>query len=204
MSKLAPRNSSQAAEFLKAQHKGSLKWRALCLMLQRQARGLPAVYPSALAAQESTPVGERVHKVKDLRRGMVAYSDEINDNNPYGHIYYIAGWKGPKSDANNCMTWTNDMVRMGGVDLVPITAYLSRWGDNFQFGATWLNGYDFSEFDKPPVETRGSLGTNYFHAMEDIEKSIATHRKKGHAKLVKALENDLARMKRKATQWSKD
>lgn len=199
--KLAPRNAEQAAAFLKSAHDGQLVWRRLCLSLQRQARGLPAVYPSALAAAVATPESERVYKVADLRRGMVAYSDDPNDSNTAGHVYFIAGWKGPKSDPSNCLTWTNDALRSGGVDIVPITFYKANWGDGFQFGATWLNGYDFSDFNKPPQATRGTLGDNYLHAIEDIEKALRFHRRKGNTALVNALEKDLDRMKKRLERF---
>lgn len=200
----APRTTQQARAFLKAAHDGPLKWRALCLRLQREARGLPAVYPSALSAANATPVSERVHKVKDLRAGMVAYSDDPHDSNPYAHIYFIAGWSGSRDDPSNLWTWTNDAKRSGGVDLVPITFYRAFWGDGFMFGATWLNGYDFSEFDKPPVPEpkRAKLGDNYLHAIEDVKKAIRVHEKKGHVALVRALQRDLNRMQERYDRWN--
>jgi hypothetical protein len=197
--KIAPKTTEEAAKFLNAQHSGPLKWRGMCLSLQRQARGLPAVYPSAIAAQHATPESERVRRVQDLRRGMVAYSDDPNDSNPYGHIYFIAGWFGKSKDnPDNLMTWTNDARRRGGVDMVPITFYRKNWGDNFQFGATWLNGYDFAEFNaKPkPAPERARLGDNYEHAIHDMEAAIKAHKAKGHDALVAVLERDLAHMKR--------
>lgn len=130
-SKLAPRNTNETAAFLKSEHdKGSLDWYLLCLSLQRQARGLPAVYPSAISAALATPERERVHNVSDLRRGMVGYCDDPNDSNPYGHIFFIAG----RSKSGTILTWTNDALRSGGVDVVPLDFYNKRWGDTFHFG----------------------------------------------------------------------
>lgn len=203
--KLAPRNADQAAAFIKHQHQTRANWRRMCLSLQRQARGLPAVYPSALSAALATPKSERVTKVADLRHGMIAYSDDPNDSNPAGHVYYIAGWSGPKSDPSNLLTWSNDVTSWyGGVGLVPITYYKANWGDGFQFGATWLNGYDFADFNKAPKPEphRAKLGDNYAHALDDIERALAYHRKKGHKRLVKALERDVARMKRRIERFS--
>lgn len=195
------KTTEQAAEFLKYQHDTeSTDWRALCLKLQRMARGLPAVYPSALAAAEATPESERVYALQDLRRGMVAYSDDPNDGNPYGHIYFIIG----RDHMDRLLTWSNDVRVPGGVDVVPIQFYSRHWGDTFQFGATWLNGYDFSEFNKPPKETRGGLGENYAHAIEDVEKAIKRHEKKGHDKLVRVLRRDLERMKKHQTRFGHD
>ena len=198
MTKIAPQTTDQAAAFLREAHEGPLEWKALCLKLQRMARGLPAVYPSALAAMEATPVGERVTKLEDLRRGMVAYSDDPNDSNPFAHIYFIAG----RSKSGDILTWTNDALRTGGVDVVPITFYLDRWGDSFKFGASWLNGYDFSDANGKPKNTRGSLGENYSHAIEDVRKSIRYHRDAGHVKLVALLERDLEVMKKRKARFS--
>lgn len=200
----APRPTNQTADFLKAAHRGPLTWRAMCLSLQRQARGLPAIYPSALSAAVATPESERVYEVAALRRGMVAYSDDPNDSNPYGHIYFIAGWDGPKTNPANCWTWTNDMARSGGVDLVRLSTYRANWGDNFQFGATWLNGYNFAEFDKPPTPDpqRATLGGNYEHAIEDVKKALRFHEKKGHTGLVKGLRKDLDRMTKRMERRS--
>lgn len=204
--KIAPRTSNEAAAFLKRQHDiGSTSWRGMCLSLQRQARGLPAIYPSALSAALATPESERVHKVADLRRGMVAYSDDPNDGNPFGHIYYIIGWKDGvrRGDPDDCLTWTNDR-RPGMVDVVPLSYYRANWGDGFQFGATWLNGYDFKEFEakpKPPPEP--VLGKQYEHAMEDLRKVIQFHKKKGHDRLVELLQRDLTKMKGRATRFSR-
>lgn len=191
--KVAPRSTKEAANFLRAAHTGPLIWKQLCLKLQRQARGLPAVYPSAIAAQLATPLTERVHRREDLRRGMVAYSDDPRDANVFGHIYFIAG----RDRDGRILTWSNDLRRSGGVDIVPLDAYENFWGDTFQFGATWLNGYDFSEFDKPPVETRGKLGDNYRAAMEDVAELERKHRKRGHTILADKLARDLEVMKKR-------
>ncbi len=198
MDKIAPRSGNEAAEFLRTQHTGELKWRALCLALQRTARGLPAIYPSAIAAQLATPESERVYKREDLRRGMVAYSDEPRDRNIFGHIYFIAG----RDKSGRILTWSNDVRRSGGVDIVPLDFYEQYWGDTFQFGATWLNGYDFHEFDKPPVETRGSLGSNYRAAVEDIRRLERKHREKGHTILADKLAKDLKVMERRLARYS--
>lgn len=198
----APATGNEAAQFLRHQHAiGSLAWRAKCLMLQREARKIPALYPSALSAALATPKSERITHISGLRRGMVAFSDDPNDSNPFGHVYFIAGRRGgDKSDPNNVLVWSNDVVpgRPGAVGLVTLHFFKVNWGDNFQFGATWLNGYQFHEFDKPPkpAPERVHLADNYDHAIDDISRELHRIKGSGHPNMVAALENDLARMKR--------
>lgn len=197
---IEPRNTEDTAAWLRNQHKiGSREWASLCLSAQRQARGLPAVYPSANAAAYATPEEERIYKVKDLRRGMVAYMDNKHDSRPFGHVFFIAG----RNKNNELMTWSTDAKVRGGIDMVPITFFKTNWNYEFMFGATWLNGYNFDEFDKPvapPHRTR--LGDNYIHAIEDVEKAIFYHKKKRHTRLVELLEVDLQRMKENLAKYS--
>jgi hypothetical protein len=199
--------TAEALAFLKREKSNpSRSWLGYCLMLQRMARDLPAVYPSALAAANATPVSERVAKVADLRQGMVAYSDDPHDSNPSGHIYFIAGWANgvtkSESNADRLFVFTNDAPKSGRVGVVPITYFRSYWGDSFQFGATWLNGYSFPDFDKAAEPVHPTLGANYQHALDDIRKAIAHHQKKGDERIVKALQRDLDRMTRKFAKYS--
>jgi hypothetical protein len=199
----APRNTNEAAAFLRNEHEsGSREWKSLCQSLQRQARGVPAVYPSALSSAMHTPASERVHKIADLRRGMVAYSDHPSDSNPFGHVYFIIGRKkgSVPSDPSGILTWTN--LSDGRVGVVPLSYFLNSWGDPFQFGATWINGFNFADFDAPPKPDRPSLGDTFQHAMEDIRKSIRFHEGKGHPALVRALKRDLARMEKRWEHWT--
>lgn len=192
----APRGTEDAARFLREAHDGPLTWERMCLSLQRQARGLPVVYPSALTAAAATPEEDRVYEVKDLKRGMIAYSDDPSDANPYGHIYFICG----RNKNGVMMTWSNDVKRRGGVDLVPLSFYQNKWGDGFQFGATSLNNFTFSEFE-PPKPVRPSLGDNFANAIENVEKAIRFHEKRGHGALVRALKKDLAEMEQTAKRF---
>lgn len=192
--------TSQAAKFLRDAHNGPPVWRNLCLRLQREARGLPAIYPSALAAQNATPEEDRVYRAKDLKRGMVAYFDDINDSNPYGHIVFVIG----SDKQGELICWTNDALRTGGVDVVRMDWFQQHWGDVFQFGATSLNGYDLPEFDEPPKPKpgRGTLGANFAHAIADVEKALSIHERKGHDAIVRVLKRDLARMQKHAARFS--
>ncbi len=195
----APRTGAQAQEFLRKQvTSNTTKWKGLCLRLQREARGIPALYPSALSAAMSTPKSERVLSAFDLRKGMVAYSDDPNDGNPYGHIYFISGWDGkPKRDMSNLYTISNDVRDGNKCGVVPITFYRKSWGDGFQFGATILNGHGFAEFDKPaaPLPGRQSLKENLEVAIHELEKAIRTSRRLGNTQLTAALWKDLATLR---------
>ena len=199
----APNNTKQAMSFLRRQAtSNSTAWRALCLSLQRQARGLPGVYPSALAAQHATPQSERVEAVKNLKRGMVIYFDDPNDSNPYGHIAGVAGFRAGKAKTlDNLLVWSNDARVSGGVSLVAASFFPNNWGDQFQFGATWLNGYDFADFDKAPPKP-AELGSRYDRAIELLVNAVEYHRKAGHDRLVAALKVDLERMRNRRKKWS--
>ncbi len=196
---LAPRNSEEAAKFLRNQSTDPVKnWARMCLQLQRTARGVPAAAPSALSAALMTPKSERVKKVSDLRRGMVAYCDDPNDSNPFGHIFYVAG----RDRNGTILTWTNDAKGAGSVSIVPLSFYRTNWGDSFQFGATWLNGFDFSDFNKPPVPVEKDyevLGDRYSRVLNDLIKIKET--KKGPLK--EALERDINRMQKRMERFER-
>lgn len=188
MARVAPRTTQQAIEFCRAQDaSNTTRWYRMCLMLQRQARGIPAVYPTAASAQAATPADERVG-LMGLKPGMVAFT---KGSNPAGHIVLVDRWTSSVKRPENVLVWSNDMAADGkGVALVPLGRILGKWNHEFQFGATWLNGYDFSEFDKPATPVRGTISKNYEHALEDIDRAIAFHEKKGRTKLVKLMKRD--------------
>jgi len=183
------RNTTDTLAWLKKQHtSGSSSWRALCLSLARQARGLPGVYPSALAAQHATPREHRVYDLDKVKRGMVAYFDDPSDGNPYGHITTVIG----RNKAGELLHWTNDASGPGRVSVVRHSFFPNYWGDKFQFAATWLNGYELDLPDgKKKPEKKPEKRPNLDHAIEDIKKAIAAAKKDDSRRLVKALERDL-------------
>lgn len=201
MSKIAPKNTRQAEQFLRENAaSGTKQWYRMCLKLQRMARGLPPVYPTAAAAQEATPQSERV-VLNRLKPGMVIFT---KGSDPAGHIAFVDRWNPGQKNSSNLMVWSNDMSADGRkVALVPLSRIETRWNHKFQFGATWLNGYDFSEFNQKPKAIRGSLGNNYKHAIEDMERVIANKKKRGNKELVKLLERDLDVMKKRYNKFSK-
>jgi hypothetical protein len=180
------RDTDETLSYLRSQHtSGSTAWRALCLKLQRVARGLPAAYPSALSAQHATPREHRVYDLGDVKQGMVAYFDDPDDSNPYGHITCVAG----RTKDGELLHWTNDAAGPGRVSLVRHSFFARYWGDQFQFAATWLNGYalDLPQKRKPPLEGKGGTLNK---AIDLLDKAIAHHKQQDHTRLVKALRRD--------------
>jgi hypothetical protein len=147
----------------------------MCLKICRTAAGKPAVYPSAVEAQRATPQQHRVHKVRDLRRGMVLYYDHPSDSNPFGHIVTMIGRvKGANPDSLHDILVETNSVKANEVVVVRGDYFPQHWGDPFVFGATWLNGseIDYAGRTKPqpepepePTPTRGG---NVDQAIEDL------------------------------------
>lgn len=226
----APHTRREQFQFLRDAHHGPLVWKGLCLSLARQAPGLPAVYPSALAAAHATPEADRVYRVRDLRRGMVAYFDNPTDSNPYAHIVTVAGWEGCPLCFNgkaaddlehedphhtgqlaDLLVWTNDAARTGGVDLVHASFFPGTslgWGDPFLFGATSLNGYTLPGYGTP-TQKPATLGEAFDQAIAQVRKAIRHHRRRQgedptprRAALIRALTVDLAEMKETRKRFS--
>lgn len=194
----APRTRQQQFQFLRDAHAGPDVWKRLCLSLARQAPGLPAVFPTANAAAHGTPQANRVTKVADLRRGMVAYFGKPGDANPADHIVTVAGWRDPKAkrDLDNLLTWTNDAVDPGSVDLVRASFFPEKWDAPFMWGATSLNGFDLPGYDTGrPKPSPASVGPAFQAAMQELRKEIRKQRRLGHTGLVNALVKDLEEMK---------
>lgn len=129
----------------------------MCLKIQRTARQIPARYLTARESMMATPMEYRHTRVRDLRRGMVAYYADPFDNNPADHITGVVGRVRDfdPDDLNDVLMITNS-VKQDELVIVRGSYFEQHWGDDFKFGATWLNGY---ELDIPthkggPVETK--------------------------------------------------
>jgi hypothetical protein len=181
------RDTQGTMEYLRRASEGPLTWKALCLMLARKARDLPAVYPSAFAAQLATPEEFRVYDRDKVKRGMVAFYDDPRDNNPFGHITTVAGF----DTDDDQVDWTNDILRTGGVNKVKSSLFPSKWGDGFQFAATWLNGQPLA-LHKPVPDL--SADKRIKHAILDLERIRDEHRG-DHPRVVKALTRDIRELK---------
>lgn len=124
----------------------------MCLKVCRTGRAIGSRYSTAKIAQDNTPKQYRVYKVRDLRRGMVLYFDDPNDSNKAGHIVTMIGRVrgGDPDSLHDVLVKTNSVVK-GKLVTVRADYFKEHWGDDFQFGATWLNG---QELDIPSGNTR--------------------------------------------------
>lgn len=171
----------------------------MCLRICRTARNLGPVYPSAVTAQNATPAAHRVYGVADVRRGMVAYYDDPNDSNPYGHIVTVVGRdRDADPDALNSLLVRSNSVVSHEVVVVRGDYFPTHWGDSFQFAATWLNGVALDLPDSgpaaPPTPTPayiGRRGTDRLLAIEaELSQMIENHRRFGNQRIVRALKRD--------------
>jgi hypothetical protein len=166
----------------------------MCLKVVRSARNILPKYPSALSAQLATPEQYRVFSLNDVRRGMIGYFDEPDDENPFGHVITFLG----RDEDKFLLTWTNG-VKENALAIVYASYFIRNWGDRFQFAATWLNGVELLGFQKAepkpdPMPEPVRVLRNLRHAIEDLRDMIRVHRRKGHMRLVHALERDLTKL----------
>jgi hypothetical protein len=188
------RNVDDTLAYYKAHRPGALNWPfnpdGQCLKVCRWARDIGAMYPSALSAQINTPAKYRVYDLSKVKRGMVMYYDDPRDSNPYGHIVTCLG----RDKGGNILTWTNS-VDSNDVCVVRAAYFPSRWGDKFQFAATWLNGRELDTGRPVGASTATTVQKRRFenlkHAIEDIKEAIELNKKQGNDRLVAALERDL-------------
>lgn len=179
----------------------------MCLKVCRTARNIGSMFPSALAAQQATPEDMRVHKVSNVQRGMIAFFDDPNDSNPYGHIVTVVGRDKDRDPDTLGSLWTRtNSVKSGRVVTVRGDYFQRYWGDEFQFAATWLNGIELDLPErkvpkpKPPLAGKGervraAIG-RLEHGVDALQVSINYHKRQGNDRLVRALQRDLTRMKR--------
>lgn len=181
---MTQRNTNDTNLWLRQQHtSGSTQWYRQCLRLTHDARNIGALYPTAISAQHATPLKYRVHKLENVKRGMVAFFDDPNDDNPYGHVVTVQG----RHVDGSLFCWSNDVSGAGKVSLVPLQFFPNNWGDSFQFAATWLNGV---ELDMPKAPAKAVARPNLDDAIASLTKVIENNA--SDTRLVKAMKRDRA------------
>lgn len=142
---LAPNNWRETLDWFKSHRTKELIGfdpDGMCLKIQRTARNIPARYLTARDSMLATPGEHRVHEVRDLRRGMVAYFADPRDDNPFDHITGMIGRvKGFNPDSLHDTLHVTNSVVPNELVVVRGSYFEEHWGDDFKFGATWLNGY---------------------------------------------------------------
>lgn len=121
----------------------------MCQKVCRTARAIGSRFASAKQGQDATPKKYRVYKIRDLRAGMVLYFDDPNDSNKFGHIVTMIGRvRGADWDSLDSVLVETNSVKAGELVVVKGSYFKQHWGDDFQFGATWLNGFPLDTFTK--------------------------------------------------------
>jgi len=159
-----------------------------CLQICRTSRDIGPRYSSAKQAQDATPERFRVHRIRDLRRGMKIFVDDPNDGNKFGHVVTMVGRvKGFDWDnADDVLVKTNSVVA-GKIVVVRLTYFQKHWGDSFQFGAFWLNG---EELDYPGWKRDGK-GTDVA-PKPDTSPRVQNFRESGNSWNVNILDRAVA------------
>lgn len=116
----------------------------MCLKICRTARNIPAKHLTAKEAQDNTPEQFRTYAIEDLRQGMVVFFDDPTDSNRAGHIVTVAGRRRgvPRKELGSLVLETNSVVS-DQIVRVAGDYFAEHWGDDFQFGANFLNGVEF-------------------------------------------------------------
>jgi hypothetical protein len=113
----------------------------MCLKVCRTDRDIGPLHLTAKEAQDLTPIGERIFNVRKLRRTMVLFYDDPDDSNRAGHIATLIGRvKGFDPDSLHDLLVETNSVKAGELTVVRGDYFTEHWGDEFVFGATWLNG----------------------------------------------------------------
>jgi hypothetical protein len=173
----------------------------MCMKICRTARGAPSRYPSALASQQATPLKYRVHKIIDIRAGMLGYFDDPHDSNPFGHVVTWVG-RLPNTDHSklSSLLCRTNAVKTNQIVVVRGDYFQQHWGDEFQFAGTWISGAPITEFNKEPApkpKKKESKHHNIQHAIADLQDAERWNRKHGHKRIANALERDIASLRKK-------
>jgi hypothetical protein len=197
------RTGEEAAQWLTIQRRADHRFFRECLILQREARDIPPLAPTAASARLMTPASERVQSYEDWKRGMIGYS---HGSDPAGHVYFVLGRRSgfDRDDPDGILVESNDVVAgaTGRIGIVPLTFFVVHWGHQIDFAATWLNGYDFKDFNAKPKPKHPNLGANYEDAIKAVSKAVKAHAKDKDERLHDLLVRDLAHMKARYKKYA--
>ena len=128
MPKILPRSVDEVIKWSRNQIKDPTQsWRGLCQSHCRQAYGVDAWAPSAIAAWHKIPDAKKHKggKPSDAPRGALLYYS----GGQYGHVAIAIG----KKTHDKCLS--NDYVRQGQIDVAPRS--FARWGLTYLGWSNW-------------------------------------------------------------------
>lgn len=180
----------------------------MCQKICRTARNIGSGFPSALAQQLATPAEHRVHKISDIRRGMVMYFDDPNDSNPYGHIVTAVGRvKGADPAELGSILVRSNSVQSNQLTLVKADYFPRYWGDRFVFAGTWINGVALDLPDAKVKEPKPALGNRGAERLRSVvlvlNDMIDNQQEQGDERLVRALRRDKRKVLETIERFSK-
>lgn len=136
---------------------GEAIWRGLCLKRARTLLGIPARYPSAIAAWENAPASRRHEGDPHPPRGVPVFWR----GGKYGHIAVSDG---------DGFCFSTDIKRRGRLDRVPISLIHARWGLTYLGWTSWLNG-EVVNYSKSRVLRAGMSGED----VKALQRALGIH-----------------------------
>lgn len=171
----------------------------MCQKICRTAPNIGPLFASAFAQQQGTPMADRVHRISDIRAGMIGLFDDPNDSNPFGHVVTFMGrdLDADPDSLSSLFTRTNS-VKSNQIVVVRADYFGRFWGDSFQFASKSINGVqlDIAGEKKPPP--RPPIGPKGIARLQRIVSvytdMIRTHEELDHPRVVRALRRDRAKV----------
>lgn len=152
---MAARSATQAIAYAKQQQKsGAAVWYQLCLKFTRIAAGIPAVHDSAATAWRNA---RKRHRTGTPPRGAAVFWD-------------IGKWDHVALSDGNGFVYSNDILRRGRIDRVPIATVTRRWGARYLGWTQDLNGHGL-DIDWPARRPHVSLSALQYAATHDKVKA---------------------------------
>lgn len=109
-------------------------WTAMCLAFVHEMVGIPALYPSAIAAWKGA-------KVRHVNASPPAGAAVFYSGGQFGHVMLSAG---------GGLGWSNDLIRRGQIDRVSVQAPVVKWGHTLLGWTEDLNNWKLQLEGPPP------------------------------------------------------